>query len=102
MSAQHPDDKVGILEITGGVTSEEAVLAFKVGLEDLPGVHGVEFVPEDLRIHFNPDLATILLTAALSVLSVGCAHREQATRPMIYRGGQSYDRAIHADDVSAR
>ena len=45
---------------------------------------------------------TILLTAALGVLSVGCAHREQATRPMIYRGGQSYDRAIHADDVSAR
>ena len=57
MSAQHPDDKVGILEITGGVTSEEAVLAIKAGLEDLPGVHVVEFVPEGVRIHFNPDLA---------------------------------------------
>ena len=58
MKAQAPpDEKVGILEIEGGVTSEEATLAIKAGLEDLPGVHAVEFIDEGVRIRFNADLA---------------------------------------------
>jgi hypothetical protein len=58
MESQTPHaDKSGTLEITGGVKSEEAALAIKAGLEDLPGVHAVEFIPEGVRIHFNADLA---------------------------------------------
>jgi hypothetical protein len=44
----------------------------------------------------------ILLTALFVVLSVGCAHRDHSTKPMIYRGGQSYDQALHAGDAPAR
>lgn len=56
-SQTQPGEKVGILEITGGITSEEATLAIKAGLEDTPGVHAVEFIPEGVRIRFNADLA---------------------------------------------
>jgi hypothetical protein len=45
---------------------------------------------------------TIVLTAFLLVLSTGCANRDRRDRPMIYRGGQSYDQALHAEDVSIR
>ena len=57
MSSQQTGERVGILEITGGVTSEEAALAIKAGLEDLPGVHALEFVQGGVRLHFNADLA---------------------------------------------
>ena len=58
MSVQlKPGEKVGILEITGGVKSEESALAIKASLEDVPGVHAVEFIPEGVRIRFNSDLA---------------------------------------------
>jgi hypothetical protein len=45
-------------------------------------------------------LKMILLIPLLAVW--GCAHHDHATKPMIYRGGQSYDQALHAGDVSAR
>ena len=50
-------EKAGILEISGGVRTEEAALAIKAGLEDLPGVHGVEVQRDGVRIRFNPNLA---------------------------------------------
>jgi copper chaperone CopZ len=51
------EEEVGVLEIFGGVRTEEEALAIKAGLEDLPGVETVEFVALGARIRFNPDLA---------------------------------------------
>ena len=56
-SQTRSDQEVGILEIFGGVRTEEEALAIKVGLEDLPGVEAVEFVALGVRVRFNPDLA---------------------------------------------
>ena len=51
------DEEVGVLEIFGGVKTEQEALAIKAGLEDLPGVEEVEFVSLGVKIRFNPDLA---------------------------------------------
>ena len=51
------EEEVGVLEIFGGVRSEEEALAIKAGLEDLPGVESVEFLPLGVRLRFNPELA---------------------------------------------
>ncbi len=46
-----------MLSISGGVKSQKTALAIKAGLEDVPGVHGVELTAEGARIRFNPDIA---------------------------------------------
>jgi copper chaperone CopZ len=55
-----PEEKLGILVVTGGVRTEEEARAIKAGLEDVPGVHEVEFAKEGVRIRFNSDLANDL------------------------------------------
>src|SRR5437879_2151115 len=56
-SQTQPGEKIGTLEISGGVKSEQEALAIKAGLEDTPGVHAIEFIPGGVRIRFNADLA---------------------------------------------
>jgi hypothetical protein len=66
------------------------------------GGRGIWLEPKEDVQSFIMKPFTFLLTALLVVLSAGCAHHDHANKPMIYRGGQSYDQALHAGDVPAR
>jgi len=53
----HANEKIGLLQITGGIHSAEEAMALKAAVEDLPGVYGTEFRREGIWVHFDPQLA---------------------------------------------
>lgn len=59
MTAQLSEtERTGILAIVGGVKSEEKALVIKAALEDLPGVHEVDFVGPAARVRFEAEMVT--------------------------------------------
>jgi hypothetical protein len=54
----HANEKTGVLQVTGGIHSDEKALAIKAALEDLPGVYATEATQHDIRLHFDPELVS--------------------------------------------
>jgi hypothetical protein len=47
-------------------------------------------------------LAKVLLLAVAVLIFDGCATPREANQPRIYRGGQYYEDAVHAEDLKSR
>ena len=54
----HAAEKTGVVEVAGGICTEQAARALKAGFEDLTGMLAVEIVPAGAELRFVSDLVS--------------------------------------------